>query len=123
MKKVTLSNLKNLTKEELNNISAIDSILVDDLILSIVNNSDSYKTIENITNNYSKKIKKGIFNYSLAVKGLLPVIENFTKNYYIKYLYPKNTKYTTLVCINDRIVIATKLLNEILQDIKENNSF
>ena len=116
--KITLSNLKNLTKEEINSLKAHDEILVNDFILSMENDYNTCKRLENISNNYSKKINKGVFNYALGVKGLLPVIEYFGKEY-IKQYCPKNTKYTTLVSINDRIIIACNLLNNILEDLKE----
>ena len=118
MLKVTLKNLKNLTKEEINSLQANDEILVNDFVLSMENDYNTCKRLENISKNYSKKINKGVFNYSLGVKGLLSVVEYFG-NEYIKQYYPKNTKYTNLVSINDRFIIACNLLNNILENLKE----
>ena len=118
MLKVTLKNLKNLTKEEINSLQANDEILVNDFVLSMQNDYNTCKRLENISNNYSKKINKGVFNYALGVKGLLPVIEYYG-NEYIKLYCSSNIKYTNLVSINDRIIIACNLLNNILEDLKE----
>ena len=81
MKKITLSNLINMTKEEICNLKENDPISVDELILFLNNDYKIYQTIQAYQKNYTKKLSKGNFNYTLAVKGCLNIVNLAIKKY------------------------------------------
>ena len=119
MKKLTLTNLKNYTKEELNNIIADDEQLTTDIELSVVNEYKYSLMLEQLQTNYSRKIKKDAFNYALAVKGVLNIVDSYIKEIYIKNYCNSLTTIKNLITVNDRIFISRNLLDDILADMEE----
>ena len=107
MKKITLSNLINLTKEEINNLKEHDPIAVNELILFLRNDYQIYKSIQCYQENYTKKLSKGNFNYTLAVKGCLNIVNLAIKKY--THDYGRITLDS-----NDKIIVANDILNYML---------
>ena len=87
MKKITLSNLINMTKEEILNIEPHDLNSVDELELYIDNTYELVKIMTALNENYDKKYNKGNFDFTLAVKGYLNLINRGIKAYKEKIGY------------------------------------
>ena len=108
MKKITLSNLINMTKEEICNLKENDPISVRELILFLDNDYQIHQTTQAYQENYTKKINKGNFNYTLAVKGCLNIVNLAIKKYTHDY-----------GCIaldsNDKIFTANQVLIDMLE--------
>ena len=81
MKKITLSNLINLTKEDILNIKPHNTWAIDELELYIDNTYDLVQIMTALNDNYSKKYDKGIFDFTLATKGYLNLVNRGIKTY------------------------------------------
>ena len=81
MKKITLSNLINLTKEDILSIEPHDLCAIDELELYIDSTYSLVNTITSLNDNYSKKYDKGNFDFTLAVKGYLNLINRGIRAY------------------------------------------
>lgn len=110
MKKITLANLKNMSMEEIQGLKESDSDAVRDVTLTLENNSIFYNWLKTYIISTQKKIEKGNYNYSLAVKGMLNLTDKGTKEFYMKD-FCNNTNLNSLLNVNDRIIVARDILD------------
>ncbi len=85
MKKITLSNLINMTKEDINNIKpiSIDNVnSINCLIINVTGIRDLYDELYNL---HLDSFKKGSFNHILAVKDALKIVDKAI-NFYNTYM-------------------------------------
>lgn len=112
---ITLSNYNKIDFAE---VQAIDTDMVRDLGLILVNNAMVYNQIEMVVNNLAKKEKNGTFDYNKAVKGFYNIVESYLNNYnnkiYDNYFYNKS-----MVSVHDRFIVANNLLIDNIDDIEE----
>jgi hypothetical protein len=100
MKKITLFNLINLTKEEILNIEPNDIDSIDELELYIDNTYELVKIMNILNENYDKKYNKGNFDFTLATKGYLNLINKSIQ------AYKKEIGYINLDS-NDKIYLSS----------------
>ena len=79
--KIVLSNIQELDQEIIKNIKSTDEHLTTELILYIENDFELYQKLKIYKELLIKKINKGIFNYSLSVKGIKNIIDDGIKEY------------------------------------------
>jgi hypothetical protein len=100
MEKITLSNLINLTKEEILSINPHDMDSIDELELYIDNTYELVKIMDLLNKNYDKKYNKGNFDFTLATKGYLNLINKGIQ------AYKKEIGYISLDS-NDKIYLSS----------------
>ena len=81
MKKITLSNLINLTKEDLKNIEPYSAHNVDAINLVVNNVMGIIEFKDKFYHLHLNEFKKGSFNHILAVKDALKVVDKAIKFY------------------------------------------
>ena len=113
MKKVTISNLKNMSYEEINNLMPNDKFSVGELKLYMDNTRSLYNRKVAFIENYKKKMKKGSFDNVLGVKGLINLVNDGIRTYNKEFY--SNFKLDS----NDKIYVANEYLIDIMQYIKE----
>lgn len=116
MKKVSIKTMLTMSKQELFNINPIDEITINDLNLTMENDSKFYENTLVYAKNLSKKQAKGTFNYNLALKGAFNLVNNYIKYSYIPNNCSRNTRIDNLISVNDRIILSKMLLDEILEN-------
>ena len=112
--KIVLSNIQELDQEIIKNIKSTDEHLTTELILYIENDFELYQKLKIYKELLIKKINKGIFNYSLSVKGIKNIIDDGIKEY-IK-LFTNCTKISQFINNNDRLFIYNYFIEKILID-------
>ena len=85
MKKITLSNLINLTEEDIKNIEPFSADDVNSIDYVIINTTGLRDLYDNFYNLHLDKFEKGSFNYILAVKDALKIVDKAI-NFYNTYL-------------------------------------
>jgi hypothetical protein len=100
MKKITLSNLISLTKEEILSINPHDMDSIDELELYIDNTYELVKIMDLLNKNYDKKYNKGNFDFTLATKSYLNLINKGIQ------AYKKEIGYINLDS-NDKIYLSS----------------
>ena len=85
MKKITLSNLINLTEEDIRNIEPILIDNVNSINCVIINTTGIRDLYDNFYNLHLDKFEKGSFSYILAVKDALKIVDEAI-NFYNTYL-------------------------------------
>ena len=107
MKKITLSNLINLTKEDIRVIKEHDPIATNKIILYIDLKNELFefllKTADNIKNTYDNST----FNYTLGIKACLKLIDKAIQEYIKEY-------GKIHLDSNDKIWLSNLYLNDIL---------
>lgn len=103
MKKITLSNLINLTEEDIKSIKPCSSYDIK-IVRSVIDNTRGiveYK--DTLYDLYMDKLKNNNFNYTLAVKGALKLVDKGIKfhNYYMDNIFDKIQLNS-----NDKIYLA-----------------
>jgi hypothetical protein len=109
MKKITLSNLINLTKEEILSIIPRDIDSIDELELYIDNTYELVKIMDALNKNYDEKYNKGTFDFTLATKGYLNLINKSIQT------YKKEIGYINLDS-NDKIYLSSLYVSGFLWD-------
>ena len=103
MKKITLSHLINLTEEDIRNIKPYSSYNIKRVKIAIDNTRGIVEYGDTLYNLYKNKFKNNNFNYALAVKGALKLVDKGIKfhNYYMDDVFDK-------ICLNsnDKIYLA-----------------
>lgn len=112
--KMTLTNIKDMTKESIKNIETTDEHLTTELILFTENEYDICKNLECYKENLRKKIDKNIFDYAKAVHGVRNIIDISIKRY-LK-LFTTYTRISDYINVNDRIYIYKNFVDKILND-------
>ena len=112
--KITLSNIQELDQEIIKNIKSSDEHLTNELILYIENDFELYQKLKIYKELLIKKINKGIFNYSLSVKGIKNIIDSGIKKY--MKLFTNCTKISQFINNNDRLFIYNYFIEKILID-------
>lgn len=115
MNKITLNGIKNMNMDQINTLKEIDTDMVRDITLTLENNYNFYNSMKNYIISTQKKIKKETYNYSLTIKGMLNITDHFIKNEYIRN-YCNNQKISSVLSVNDRIIIARDILNDNIND-------
>ena len=100
MKKITISNLINLTKEDILSINPHDMDSINELELYIDNKYELVKIMDLLNKNYDKKYNKDDFNFTLATKGYLNLINKGIQ------AYKKEIGYISLDS-NDKIYLSS----------------
>ena len=113
MKKITITNLKNMSYEEINNLMPNDRFSVGELKLYMDNTRSLYNRKNAFIENYKKKMKKGTFNNVLGVKGLINLVNDGIRTYNKEFY--ANFKLDS----NDKIYLANEYLIDIIQYIEE----
>ncbi len=109
MKKITLSNLINMTKEDILSIEPHDLDSIDELELYIDNTYSLVQIMTALNKNYSKKYDKGNFDFTLATKGYLNLINKGIQ------AHKKEIGYIILDS-NDKIYLSSLYVNGFLFD-------
>jgi hypothetical protein len=109
MEKITLSNLINLTEEDILNIDPHDMDSIDELKLYIDNTYELVQIMELLNKNYDKKYNKGNFDFTLATKGYLNLINKGIQ------AYKKEIGFINLDS-NDKIYLSSLYVSGFLWD-------
>ena len=112
--KIVLSNIQELDQEIIKNIKSSDEHLTNELILYIENDFELYQKLKIYKELLIKKINKGIFNYSLSVKGIKNIIDSGIKKYMKDFT--TLTKISYFINNNDRLYIYNYFVEKILLD-------
>ena len=112
--KIVLSNIQELDQEIIKNIKSTDEHLTTELILYIENDFELYQKLKIYKELLIKKINKGIFNYSLSVKGIKNIIDSGIKKYMKDFT--TLTKISYFINNNDRLYIYNYFVEKILID-------
>ena len=112
--KIVLSNIQELDQEIIKNIKSTDEHLTTELILYIENDFELYQKLKIYKELLIKKINKGIFNYSLSVKGIKNIIDSGVKKYMKDFT--TLTKISYFINNNDRLYIYNYFVEKILLD-------
>lgn len=108
--KIILSNIKNITKIEAEQIKPQDVDAVREIILGAENNFKTYQSLKHLKENtIDKKIKKDDFKYGYALQGVKNIIDMYIK-YYIKQYCSTGTKINNFLNNNDRLYIYNYFL-------------
>lgn len=91
--------------------SKIDNSMVDELVLYEANDEPLYRIEEAWVSNYSKKVKKGVFDRELALKG---IVNNFVPMIAKKY---RQEFGLSIVNKETKTEIGKELLSRILESI------
>jgi hypothetical protein len=107
MKKITLSNLINLTKEDILSIKEHDPIATNKIILYIDLKNELFEFLLVIADNIKNTSDTGTFNYTLGIKSCLKLIDKAIQEYKKEYgkIYLDS---------NDKIWLSNLYLNDIL---------
>ena len=100
MKKITISNLINLTKEEILSINPHDIDSIDELEIYIDSTYELVKIMDLLNKNYNKKYNENNFNFTLATKSYLNLINKGIQ------AYKKEKGYISLDS-NDKIYLSS----------------
>lgn len=103
MKKITLSNLINLTEEDIKSIKPCSSYDIKIVRTVIDNTRGIVEYSDTLYELYMDKFKNNNFNYTLAVKGALKLVDKGIKfhNYYMGNIFDKIQLNS-----NDKIYLA-----------------
>jgi hypothetical protein len=103
MKKITLSNLINLTEEDIRNIKPFSVHDIKIVRITIDNTRGIVEYVDTLYDLYKNKFKNNNFNYTLAVKGALRLVDKGIKfhNYYMDNVFDKIQLNS-----NDKIYLA-----------------
>ena len=112
--KIVLSNIQELDQEIIKSIKSSDEHLTNELILYIENDFELYQKLSTYKELLMKKINKGIFNYSLSVKGIKNIIDSGIKKYMKDFT--TLTKISYFINNNDRLYIYNYFVEKILLD-------
>ena len=112
--KIVLSNIQELDQEIIKNIKSSDEHLTNELILYIENDFELCQKLKIYKELLIKKINKGIFNYSLSVKGIKNIIDSGVKKYMKDFT--TLTKISYFINNNDRLYIYNYFVEKILLD-------
>ena len=112
--KIVLSNIQELDQEIIKNIKSTDEHLTTELILYIENDFELYQKLKIYKELLIKKINKGIFNYSLSVKGIKNIIDSSVKKYMKDFT--TLTKISYFINNNDRLYIYNYFVEKMLID-------
>ena len=112
--KIVLSNIQELDQEIIKNIKSTDEHLTTELILYIENDFELYQKLKIYKELLIKKINKGIFNYSLSVKGIKNIIDSGVKKYMKDFT--TLTKISYFINNNDRLYIYNYFVEKMLID-------
>lgn len=103
--KITLSNLKNISKEDAAQLEPQDADTVRELILSAENDGPTYELLKQYkVNTLDKKIKNNSFIYGAALQGIKNILDKYIKDY-IKNYCSAGMKIKDLLTTNDRVYI------------------
>ena len=91
MEKITISNLINLTEEDIRNIKPCSSYDIKIVRTTIDNTRGIVEYGDTLYDLYMNKFKNNNFNYTLAVKGALKLVDKGIKfhNYYMDDIFNK----------------------------------
>lgn len=112
--KIILSNIQDLNEEMIKSVESTDEHLTTELILYIENDFESYQKLKTYKELLIKKINKGIFNYSLSVKGIKNIIDSGIKKYMKDFT--TFTKISYFINNNDRLYIYNYFVEKMLID-------
>lgn len=112
--KIILSNIQDLNEETIKSVKTTDEHLTTELILYIENDFELYQKLTTYKELLIKKINKGIFNYSLSVKGIKNIIDSGIKKYMKDFT--TLTKISDFINNNDRLFIYNYFIEKILID-------
>jgi hypothetical protein len=103
MKKITLSNLINLTEEDIRNIKPCSVHDIKIVRITIDNTRGIIEYGDTLYDLYMNKFKNNNFNYTLAVKSALKLVDKGIKfhNYYMDNIFDKIQLNS-----NDKIYLA-----------------
>ena len=107
MKKITLSNLINLTKEDILSLKEHDPAATNKIILYIDLKNELFEFLLKIADNIKNTSDAGTFNYTLGIKACLKLIDKAIQEYIKEYgkIYLDS---------NDKIWLSNLYLNDIL---------
>lgn len=107
MKKITISNLINLTEEDLSSIKEHDPAAINKIILYIDSKDELFNFLSTLVDNIKNSFCTGTFNYTLGIKACLKLIDKAIKEYRKEYgeIYLDS---------NDKIYLSGLYLNDIL---------
>lgn len=107
MKKITLSNLINLTKEDIRAIKEHDPVATNKIILYIDVKNELFELLLKTADNIKNTSDNSTFNYTLGIKACLKLIDKAIQEY--KKEYGKISLDT-----NDKIYLSGLYLDDIL---------
>lgn len=103
--KITLSNLKNINKEDAAQLEPQDADAVREIILGAENNRGIYELLKQYKiNTIDKHIKNNTFIYGAALQGVKNIIDRYIKHYIKEYSEP-GAAIKDLLTVNDRVYI------------------
>ena len=107
MKKITLSNLINLTEKDISFIKEHDPVATNKIILYIDIKNELFELLLKIADNIKNTFDNGTFNYTLGIKSCLKLIDKAIKEYIKEY-------GKIHLDSNDKIWLSKLYLNDIL---------
>lgn len=114
-KEFNLNSMKNLSKAEVQNIinvASIDEVKVNDVTLTLENNSIFYNNMKAYTKTVAKKKE---FNFGLGLKGIQNIIDKAIKEFYIKPFCTAGTRIDSFLSKEERLYIYDYFLNDVIE--------
>ena len=114
-KEFNLKDMRNLSKAEVENIinvASIDEVKVNDVALTLENNSIFYNNMKAYTKTVAKKKQ---FNFGLGLKGIQNIIDKAIKEFYIKPFCTAGTRIDSFLSKEERLYIYDYFLNDVIE--------
>lgn len=92
--------------------------VVNELVLFIINDGETYKHTLCLIDNYRRKVNRGTFNKDKAVKGFVSIVQTGMKEY-TRQIYQNNVPWYLLANTSERVEVARELLGYYMDEIVE----
>ena len=92
--------------------------VVNELVLFITNDGETYKRTLCFIDNYRRKVKRGTFDKGKAVKGFVSIVQIGMKEY-ARQIYKNNVPWYILANTSERVEVARELLEYYMDEIVE----
>ena len=88
--------------------------LVLDIELYLINNYEFYRPMQSLIKNYANKLKKGVFDFELAIKGIENVVSRYLRSKDFSRYYASDIKLTK----EERLYLSGLLLDHYIEEIE-----
>ena len=92
----------------------MDKELVLDIEMHLVNSYEFYRPMQSLLKNYAKKLKKGVFDFKLAIKGINNVVSRYLNSKEFRLYYADGIKLTK----EERLYLSGLILDHYMEEIE-----